>query len=124
MYVVGTSIPESKVTGAGYLMSGAGYKIGAIVDSPWTGGITNSVFIGKPNTIGLDNSALKPEDAYNLDKKIDNGDTDSSGNLTGAITGIFRSTDGADQAGNCTNGTNNYLLSNDIISCVSGMAIN
>ena len=120
-YVLGATVPTSKVTGAGYLMAGASSDLGDFATSPWTDGITNATFIGKVDPDGgLDNPALKPEDAFNMDKKIDDG-TVSGSDFTGANTGNFRSVDGV--TGNC-NTAANYVLATTTAACVSGLALN
>lgn len=118
--VIGSTVPTSKVTGAGYLMSGGAY-IGDEQNSPWNDGVTNAVFIGKVDSFGgLDYDALKPEDAFNMDKKIDDG-TVSGSDFTGAGTGNFRTTIGVND--NCLD-TGNYDLTVSTIACVSGLALN
>ena len=114
-------MPNSKVTGAGYIMVGASSGIGDAITSPWTDGVTNATFIGKVNTAGgLDNPALKPEDAFNMDKKVDDG-TVSGSDFTGANTGNFRSVNG--NGGTCRTGVN-YNLAITTAGCVSGLALN
>lgn len=118
--VIGSTVPTSKVTGAGYLMVGSGSTLDGTISSPWTDNVTNAAFIGKVSTAGLGGSALKPEDAFNMDKKVDDG-TVSGSNFTGNSTGNFRSVTGA--SGTCiTNG--NYDLTQTAAGCVSGLALN
>lgn len=117
---VGSTIPASKVTGAGFILAGASVNFGVV--SPWTDGITNSVFIGKPSATGLGAPALKPEDAFNMDKKIDDGSV-SGGVFGGANTGNFRSKTAT--TGTCTaNAGAEYDLTVATAGCVSGLALN
>jgi len=121
-YILGSTVPVSKVTGAGYLMAGAGSDLGNIAVSPWTDGVTNATFIGKVDSLGgLDNAALKPEDAFNMDKKIDDGTVNGS-SFAGANTGSFRSVDAAN--GTCLASATAYALTETTAGCVSGLALN
>jgi hypothetical protein len=109
--IVGITVPASKVTSAGYFMIG-NYP-------PWYDRKTNATFIGTVNpTGGLTQPALKPMDAFNIDKKIDDGnDTD----FVGAITGKFRTTG----TGNCSTWqTGAYHTLVTTIECISGLALN
>ncbi len=133
--VVGVTLPASKISGAGYIMAGPSHIFGGDgsngSDSPWTDGITNAVFIGKPldavsaNAQGLGGGALKPEEAFNLDKKIDDG-TVSGSDFTGATTGNLRSviSGGADTLGQSCASGNLYNLTETNTTCHSGLAMN
>lgn len=127
---VGSTVPASKITAAGYAMIGAGMRVGDgsanPVFSPWGDSATNAIFVGKPTTgeVGLAASALKPEEAFNLDRKIDDGSV-SSGVFAGAGSGKFRTVTGGDTLSNCAINTGaNYDLTVDAFTCVSGMALN
>ena len=123
--VIGSTVPTSKVTGAGYLMAGADSQLGDEIDSAWDDGVTNAVFIGKVDPLGgLDYDALKPEDAFNMDKKIDDG-TVSGSDFTGADTGSFRTirTSNGGTIGGCLT-SGKYNIATSTIACVSGLALN
>ena len=121
-YVIGSTIPESKISDAGYQILGSGAVFGNGVVSPWSDYVTNSVFISKvrPNE-SMANPVFKPEDAYNLDRKIDDG-TVSGSTFSGALTGNFRTIHGVTYDA-CNTG-NNYEISTTVESCVSGFALN
>lgn len=124
---VGDKSPSSKITGAGYVM--AGDTVGDDVNSPWTDAKTNAVFIGKPAGTGnsLVNGALTPEEAFNIDQKIDDGII-SGGLFKGADTGNIRVITGTDAqtAGKvCFNTTNkDYDINETTATCVLGAALN
>ena len=127
--LLGSTIPVSKITGAGYIMSGPNFNFGAGTLSPWVDGLTNAVFIGKVSTTGLGNAVLKPEDSFNIDKKVDDGSIDVTGAFAGGITGNFRSTGGADAvvaigATACSDVNGHYTLTTLQPACVSGLALN
>jgi prepilin-type N-terminal cleavage/methylation domain-containing protein len=127
--LLGSTIPVSKITGAGYIMSGPNTNFGAGTLSPWIDGLTNAVFIGKVSATGLGNAVLKPEDSYNIDKEVDDGSIDVTGAFAGGITGNFRSTGGADAvitigATACSNVNGHYTLTTLQPACVSGLALN
>lgn len=139
--VIGENVPESKYEGAGYIMTGD--NISMDVASPWKD-IANAVFIANIGATGtvLDGGILSPEDAYNLDQKIDDatflGSAETpldalinsalarsapSGGHTGASTGGFRSITGSGASGSCVSG-GMYDFSNERLECISGMALN
>lgn len=123
--IVGTTVPESRISGVGYMMTGPGLIASDDVNlsSPWNDGQTNAVFIGRAKSIGLGLGAFTPEEAFNLDKKIDDATVISS-NFTGAATGKFRSTNQSVSGGNaCLSGINYDLTVVDKV-CVSGFAMN
>lgn len=104
---IGLTVPASKIAGAGYLMAGYNsngevYGSGTnVVISQWNGTGKNSVYIGRTNAQidtakGFGKGAMNPADAFNLDQKVDDGSIDSSGNFTGAKTGVLRSVSDVD----------------------------
>jgi prepilin-type N-terminal cleavage/methylation domain-containing protein len=126
--VVGSTVPGSKISGAGYTIIGGGLDFGVggagNISSSFTGG-TNAVLLAKPsnqNEAGMPNSALKPENAFNLDKKIDDGSVNGSA-FSGATSGNFRSVQGGDTGSNCISGAN-YDLTVTTVTCISGLALN
>ena len=125
---IGSTVPSSKVSGAGYIMTAGGLDFGDGLGAPVYSSFdssTNAVFIGKVTSgeRGLGASALKTEDAFNLDKKIDDGSVNGSA-FSGATTGNFRSVSGGDNVLlSCLNGAN-YDLTVTTVICESGMALN
>jgi prepilin-type N-terminal cleavage/methylation domain-containing protein len=94
--VLGSTIPISKLSNAGYRILGYGpynngYNGGFYgspiqfydqINSLWLGGVA-AVY-------GLGTGVLTPQDAFNIDSKIDDGTIDSSSEPIGAHTGNFR----------------------------------
>jgi prepilin-type N-terminal cleavage/methylation domain-containing protein len=128
--IIGQTAPSSKLKGAGYIMVGANQRFGvddganayAEVRNQWNDGRTNSVYVGKSVEFGLGGATLEPQDAFNMDQKIDDGAIDGSGNFTGAGSGSLRSISGL-RLSSCSTG-NNYLVTNLGQFCVSGIALN
>jgi len=142
---LGSQAPLSKISGAGYMMIGGASGTATVIGSdgtssptvPWTDGVTNAVFIGKVSaTSGLANAALTSQDAFNIDKKIDDGAVVVSGNnsfFIGADTGNFRSVTAADTttagtttcfSGSAAGNNSNYTINSTLLACVSGLALN
>lgn len=124
---VGSTLPASEIASAGYIIAGAAKYFGQdnssnTVSSGWSDGTTNAVFIGKISYLGLGNSALRPEEAFNIDTKIDDGAINSS-SFVGAQSGKFRTINGLDSGNNCLS-SGNYNTSNQQILCISGYALN
>jgi prepilin-type N-terminal cleavage/methylation domain-containing protein len=129
---IGTTVPASKISGAGYKMLGGyynvGYNAGTSFASPTVNIDLNFVYLGKVSTgFGLGSGALTPQDAFNLDKKIDDGTINSSNEFIGANTGNFNSTRASgNDIPTCV--TFNYGNIYDIVetsaTCVSGLALN
>jgi prepilin-type N-terminal cleavage/methylation domain-containing protein len=106
--------PSSRRSGLGYIMIGGPDSSTTNPDNPF-GTSSNTIFIGKQKVSdSLFNGALTPEDAYNLDVKMDDGRTDTSGTtpvFSGAKTGILRAKDGADfSANNCVTTSAGYNI--------------
>ena len=125
--IIGTDVPPSKIPGTGFFIAGPVQDIGngVIYASPWLGdNKTNAVFIGtKKSGNGLVFSALTADDAFSIDKKIDDGVVNSTYQLTGATTGLFRSIDGADaQQFDCQD-NNIYNTISDKLTCVIGFSL-
>ncbi len=131
--VPGSNIPASKITGMGYLMVGAGSSFGYATTgqntTAWNDGSTNAVYLGKPGyptdpyTSGLDAPALKAEDAFNMDKKIDDGTVNGS-IFTGASSGNFRSVNESNSYATHCQDAGEYNLTVDSLTCLSGLALN
>jgi prepilin-type N-terminal cleavage/methylation domain-containing protein len=123
--IIGVTVPGSKINGTAYTMVGAGHNLGTGgVSSPWNDDQTNAVFLAAPENggRGLGKPALKPEEAYNIDQKMDDGVIDTGGNFNGATTGNIRSKNGS-SGGTCTTGIG-YNLAVTTIACVTGLALN
>ena len=129
----GINIPASKISGAGYLMVGAGKSFGysgtGQNTSSWDDGITNAVFIGKPGyptspyTSGLDAPVLKAEEAFKMDMKIDDGYISGS-SFFGANSGKFRSINESDRTASHCEDAGEYNVLIDSVTCISGFALN
>lgn len=136
---LGTSVPLSKVGGAGYMMfygnDGAATPAG-LTNIPasglWNDNKTNVVFIGKPGTgLFLDVGAIKAEDAFNIDKKLDDGAVSSSV-FSGANTGFVRTVEGVGAtandcltAGNAANAANYSIgTGTATAACIVGLGLN
>lgn len=128
---IGTNVPASKVTGAGYMMV---QGLSTLVDSGtaltgdanfWDDGRTNAVFLAAgPDASGfLLGGAVKAEDAFNIDKKLDDGQISGS-TFTGAKTGSVRAV-GSDATG-CVDATTTtqYTVDQTTTSCIVGIALN
>ncbi len=95
--IIGVDSPASRINNAGYSLSvGTGNELEEPSYTMWHLGadpLINVIMIGTANTIGsniLDGGVLSPIESFNIDQKIDDGNTDSSGNLIGAGSGILR----------------------------------
>ncbi len=126
--VVGTMTPKSKISNAGYYMA-AGSDIGGdalatVIPSPWTDNRTNAVFLGMKSSSatsnGLTIGVLTAREAYNLDKKFDDGSVNTSGNNIGFGTGKIRALNDSTGTSNCVNGTTSYVMSSSAKVCLVG----
>ena len=125
--IIGTDVPASKISGAGYWYAGplADIGHGSAYASPWDNGKTNAVFIGvKEDLHGLVLSALTPDDAFSIDKKMDDGVVDANFQSIGATTGRFRVIEGTDAIAQGCHDNEIYTTGDDIINCVGGFAGN
>lgn len=104
-------------------MVGGGQSMGSITSIFDTG--TNAVHLATIDSISgnLDDSALSSEDAFNIDKKIDDGSY-YNGAFVGAFTGNFRSTNGVGIYADCINNgnLNQYTMEKRVV-CVGGMVL-
>ena len=130
---VGDMTPKSKIDGAGFYMAGGGDiggdAGGTIIPSPWTDLRTNAVFLGKKSSSatsnGLTIGALTGKDAFNIDRKIDDGALDTSGNSVGFNSGKFRTRNDSAGGTTCINGGNtSYVLSSTSKTCLAGYQLN
>jgi prepilin-type N-terminal cleavage/methylation domain-containing protein len=116
---VGTNAPAGRITGTGFMI-GSG-TLGTGVTSPFAA-TTSIILVGRSATNNsLVSGALKPEDAFNLDVKVDDGIV-SGGNFQGANTGFFRTINGLGSA-TCLTG-NNYNIATTTDVCISGLSLN
>ncbi len=132
----GSNAPNSKITGAGYFMAGTNdlTRGSAATAIGFGASSTNYVYIGRAtstaNVSNLVDGALRPEEAFNIDAKLDDG-VASGSNFLGFNTGIVRSVKGS------SNTTLTCLLGNDApatatsyavaltgTSCMLGVALN
>lgn len=124
---IGTDVPASKTPGAGFFIAGPVQDIGngSNYPSPWLGdNKTNAVFLGaKKLGNGLVFASITADDAFSIDKKIDDGVVNSSYQSIGAATGLFRSIDGADVAQFDCRNNNIYTTKSDKLTCVAGFAL-
>jgi len=116
---IGVNSASSRLSGAGYLMASG--TIGTGITSPFDASV-NAIFIGKEATNNTPVSgALKPEDAFNIDQKVDDGSVSSSA-FSGANTGFYRSINGTGVSG-CLSGLN-YNINTSSTDCLSGLSLN
>ena len=125
--VVGVNTPTSKVTGAGYILSSSTNlaRTGAAANFGLGANSTNYAIIARPITasFNLIAGAVKAEDAYNLDLKLDDGVINGT-NFTGATSGRVRALDDSGAAANACATTNNYTVANQTTACVVGIGLN
>lgn len=118
---INLTAPSSSLKGAGYYIAGAtiGGDSGSL-SSPWTDNRTNAVYLGIQSTASaLTIGAMNAKDAYNVDKKFDDGFVDTSSNSAGFNTGKIRARQ--DQAGgtSCINGAT-YNTTSNSKTCLIG----
>ena len=110
--VPGVNTPVSKISGAGYFLVGT---------HDVTVGNVTILFMGKPSIVGyLENGAISPEDAFNIDQKIDDG-TISGGVFNGSFTGNIRVGNGFDvtSPNDCSDQLNStYTITTNYAACV------
>lgn len=122
---IGADVPPSKVSGAGYqmvggdtdLVTGLGFNFSVA---------QNALLLGKVDTTTpsqlLGVGSLVPEDAYQLDSKMDDGNVNGS-EFVGANTGSFMAADGVGAVGTCAV-TGGYTISNGAVECIAAFALN
>jgi prepilin-type N-terminal cleavage/methylation domain-containing protein len=129
--IIGDMAPESKIAQSGYYMAGGsdigGDTGGTIIASPWTDNYTNAVFLGKKSSSstsnGLTIGAISAAQAFYIDKKMDDGAVDSSGNEVGFNTGEIRTRQDSAGGTSCINGAL-YNVSNGSKTCLIGYQLN
>lgn len=102
----GINTPNSKINGAGYMVTGslnisrAGFYVMGFGDNT-----QNWLYLGTPDKSvshhTLNDSSLSPSDAFNIDAKADDG-TVTNGQFAGAITGRLKAYGGENRQSNCT----------------------
>ncbi|MBS0235833.1 MAG: prepilin-type N-terminal cleavage/methylation domain-containing protein [Proteobacteria bacterium] len=101
--IIGTNAPQSKRVGLGYILINDAKKG---INKNGTGAPAavfeadrNVIFLGKAEAATtLFNSALSPEDAFNIDQKMDDAYADTTGTTVfrGSDTGVVRAKNGDD----------------------------
>ncbi len=118
----GANAPNSKISGTGYFISGTAdlTRGSAAVAIGFGAGSTNYVYIGRAtstaNVLNLVDGALRPEEAFNIDSKLDDG-VASGANFIGFNTGVVRSVKGS------SNTTLTCLLGNDAPATATSYAV-
>lgn len=126
---LGLDSPIAGINGVGYFFAGPGTGVlacnGSSVQSPFIG-VENAVFAGSGEFTDAAhiNGALTPDEAFNFDRKIDDGLIDSSANFLGASTGEFRAVEGDASAANSCHTAGAYNVSNQSRDCLVGLAGN
>lgn len=116
-------VPNSKIRNAGYFIAGG--LIGrdpSDINSPFNdiSGVTNAIFLGRESSFSaLTVGAITGLQAYNLDKKFDDGRVNSSGVAIGANTGFIRMFASQNTPANCST-TTTYNVTATTDSCVLG----
>lgn len=115
--------PNSKVRNAGFFIAGGVIATDSVnYNSPFINesSVTNAIFLGRESTnAAFTVGAITGSQAYNLDKKFDDGRINSSGNATGATTGFIRMFTSQNTPANCNSGTT-YNVTATTDSCVFG----
>jgi len=126
---VGSMTPKSSIAGAGYYIAGGGDiggdALATVIPSPWTDNRTNASFLGQKSSSatsnGLTIGAITGKDAYNIDKKVDDGKTDTSGNSIGFNTGKIRVRNDSTGGTTCINaGNTSYVITSTTTTCLMG----
>jgi prepilin-type N-terminal cleavage/methylation domain-containing protein len=125
---VGTNVPASKITGAGFIMTASTNlsRNGAAVSLGFGGGSKNFLYLGKPlaTNFTLNTGALKPEDAFNIDAKMDDAII-SGTNFIGGNTGNLQSVTATGAVSTCfVTATPTYTIANANTDCLLGWGLN
>lgn len=115
---VGINVPRGRISNTGYALWSAGSG-GA--DANWYPTKAGTLMMFGTATVGItESSALKPEEAWNLDTKLDDGKPGLGNVRTHKMGSPFTP--------NCTDGTDpntsNYVLTSSAIACNLYMYIN
>ncbi len=131
---IGVLAPAGKINGTGYYIAsgsdiGRSTTGGTVMASPWSDALVNSVFLGRASSLtvsnGLTYGSMNALTTYNIDKKIDDGVTDVSGNATGFASGKFRARNDSTLSTNCVNaGATSYVTSSTSEVCIVGYQLN
>ncbi len=134
----GLDTPSSKISGAGYFISGTSdlTRGATAVAIGFGAGATNYVYVGKPTAtaavLNLVDGALTGEQAYNIDAKLDDGvPGTTAGTFVGFNTGVVRVVKGSSNTTlTCTLGNDSpatatsYAVAQTATSCMLGVALN
>lgn len=138
---VGDQAPASKRSGVGYMIAGSGVTSTTTIEetgflnTPFGTARTNAIWVGastdQSNYSGSPNlaAALTPEEAFNVDQKMDDGKESLANGFTGAWTGGIRSITALTVGlapNNCNDivgGVHVYQISFTERSCTLGMAL-
>ena len=119
--VIGVTAPRSKIDGAGYVIMSSESANASLFGS--TGIAIMLAKEGGANET-INQPSLTASQAFEIDRKIDDGANDSSGHPIGASTGSFRAYDRT-TSGLCANtATGAYNISQSDLTCVVGVAVN
>lgn len=120
-----TDLPESQITGGGFFMAGGNISTTGATSIASPFGNDNAVFMGRERsgyapTVGV----ITGLEAYNLDKKFDDGKINSSNNPSGNNSGMFRAVNGYFFGSNtdCVSG-GNYNITSLTDSCLVGFKL-
>ena len=109
--VVGTNVPKSKMTNAGWSEQAFGNYAGAY-PTFYAGNFGNMLIFGAQNPGNSTfNAVLKPEEAWNIDTKIDDGKPGS-----GKVIAVYLNNT-CTQGTSATDYTSPYNLSNSSVVC-------
>lgn len=93
--VLGSTVPPSKVSGAGYMLAGS-----SVTGQPFAGSGKNAVVLGRENIDAttpandlMVTATISPEDAFGIDQKIDDARVNGS-SFEGATSGTVRAVAG------------------------------
>jgi prepilin-type N-terminal cleavage/methylation domain-containing protein len=130
--IIGDLAPAGKVSGSGFWMAsgsdiGRNQTGGSVIVSPWSADpLINAVFMGRKSAYTINNGltygAVSASYAFNIDRKIDDGTTDTSYNSKGYNTGKIRAVTDSTFA-NCISG-GTYVITSSAESCLLGYQLN
>lgn len=138
--VAGVNAPASKVNGASYIIASGNCSITGTWNNNnplnltsltrcglWNDNSTIGIMIGKSSNTIQNHGALTPNQALNIDQKLDDGHVDpATGNVIGAKSGTIRVVQGVDYTNDdCLIGSPNmaYAMSSKEPSCILASAI-
>ena len=125
---VGTNVPASKITGAGFIMTASSNiaRLAGPISIGVGGGSKNFLYLGKPVAANftLNAGALEPEDAFNIDAKMDDAIV-SGANFIGGNTGNLQSVTATGAVSTCfVTATPTYTIANSNTDCLIGWGLN